>query len=653
MAQEDTNSVIELNLKAWDVRVRDLELSKKYAKESIRIADRLNYLRGLSYSYNILGNYYRAKALYDSSRFYYQKSLVIRKNLYDTVGIARSYRNIMTVEDLLGNNKKAIEIAEQGLHLLENKRFDPVVEKEKAWMKTNLGAIYHHNGNIERAIQLIHDGKTLFKKQQDEAGIAAACINMGNIYEEQMLYPKALAEYTVATPILITLDNPEELARVYNDIGNVYYYTGKLNDALIYYSKSLNIRQEYNFTDELPGSQQSMGIIYDALNKPDSATHYYQQALDQSIRCGDKEVQYESHRALGNLLYDKEDYSGSRQHLLMAERLSNEVARTTENNNLFKELSKTYSALGNSDSALLYSNQYTEMNDSLNGVLSKSIVLATELSDKEYDLKLSEGNSIRQRMFIIGMLLAILFLLVIFFLYVRFVQSKKNMQELKELVKDKELKALDAMLEGQQGERKRLATELHDTIGSMLSATKYSFKAMEKSMEKMMEENKSQYRKINSMLDETMDSVRKISHDMAAGIFTEKGLEGALSDLCQTFEQPGKMSIHLNVYGFDVPLEYNIEINLYRIVQELLSNIIKHANAREITIQLLKSTENINLTVEDDGRGFDPEEAKKKKGLGLSNIELRVKKLSGKWNIDSGKGKGSTIIIDIPIIKAT
>lgn len=93
-------------------------------------------------------------------------------------------------------------------------------------------------------------------------------------------------------------------------------------------------------------------------------------------------------------------------------------------------------------------------------------------------------------------------------------------------------------------------------------------------------------------------------------------------------------------------------MNVYRIVQELLNNIIKHANASEITIQLIKSSDNINLTVEDDGRGFDPEEARKKKGLGLSNIDLRVKKLSGRWNIDSGKGKGTTIIIDIPITKA-
>jgi len=251
------------------------------------------------------------------------------------------------------------------------------------------------------------------------------------------------------------------------------------------------------------------------------------------------------------------------------------------------------------------------------------------------------------------MLAIILCMVIIFFLYIRFTSSKKNMQQLRELVKDKELKALDAMLEGQQEERKRLATELHDTIGSMLTATKYSFKAMEKSMEIMREENKGQYQKINFMLDETMDSVRRISHDMAVGIFTEKGVEGALNDLCQTFEQPGKCRIHLNVYGFNEPMEYTMEINLYRIVQELLTNIIKHANAREVTIQLIHSGDNINLTVEDDGRGFDAEEGRKKKGMGLSNIDLRVEKLSGRWNIDSGKGRGTTIIIDIPIIKTT
>jgi hypothetical protein len=111
------------------------------------------------------------------------------------------------------------------------------------------------------------------------------------------------------------------------------------------------------------------------------------------------------------------------------------------------------------------------------------------------------------------------------------------------------------------------------------------------------------------------------------------------------------MRIHLNVFGYDESLEYNTEINIYRIVQELLTNIIRHAQANEVTIQMIKSSDNINLTVEDNGRGFDAEEAKKKKGMGLSNIELRVKKLAGSWNIDSGRGKGTTTIIDIPIKK--
>jgi signal transduction histidine kinase len=151
------------------------------------------------------------------------------------------------------------------------------------------------------------------------------------------------------------------------------------------------------------------------------------------------------------------------------------------------------------------------------------------------------------------------------------------------------------------------------------------------------------------MLDETMDSVRRISHDMAAGIFAEKGIEGALQDLCKMFEQPGKMEINLNMYGFRGKSHLTIEKNLYQIVRELLANIVKHAEAQEVTIQLIKSNENINLTVEDNGRGFDVGEARKKKGMGLSNIDRRVENLSGQWSIDSGKGRGSIVIIDIPI----
>jgi two-component system NarL family sensor kinase len=654
--QRDTSLVIELNKKGWEASVNDLELSKKYATEAIRIANRLHYAKGLSYSFNIYGSYFKAKGKYDSAVFYYTKSLEIREKIGDPVNISRSYRNIITMQGAMGDEKSGIETGLKAIDVLKPYLDNPTVLAEKAWLEVTIGGFYREEGSIEQALYLILDSKHIFSALHDQAGLAAAIMEHGSIYKYQENYRKALEEYSSLIPIYTQLDNQQELAKAYNNLGNIYYLINDYKKALFNYRKSLDIRQHYGFADDANGSLLNLGIIYETFGKLDSAAMFYKQALDQSKAVGDAELEYETRWAFGTLLYSQKKYPEALSHLLMARRMIPGANISTDNNPLLKDISKVYGALGIADSALFYSNQYALLSDSLNESLRKSIEMGSTILEKEKDIEISkaraksaEQEAKQKSMTIFGMWIGIFFLFIIFFLYYLFVRSKRNMQELREQVKDKELKVLDAMLEGQHEERKRLATELHDTIGSALAATKYLFKGMEKSLEKLLEENKGQYRKINTMLDETMESVRRISHNMASGIFTEKGMEGALADLSQTFEQAGKMRVHLSVYGFDQRPEYNTEVNLYRMVQELLTNIMKHAQAHEVTIQLIKSNENINLTVEDDGRGFDPIEARRKKGIGLSNIELRVKKLSGKWNIDSGKGRGTTVIIDIPV----
>jgi two-component system, NarL family, sensor kinase len=112
----------------------------------------------------------------------------------------------------------------------------------------------------------------------------------------------------------------------------------------------------------------------------------------------------------------------------------------------------------------------------------------------------------------------------------------------------------------------------------------------------------------------------------------------------------GQLNIEVLDFGFDDNrLEYAIEINLYRIIQELISNILKHSKASEVSIQLLKKVARLNIVVEDNGIGFDIDQIKNKKGMGLKNIESRVDSLKGEFNIDSGKGAGTTITIEIPV----
>ena len=184
----------------------------------------------------------------------------------------------------------------------------------------------------------------------------------------------------------------------------------------------------------------------------------------------------------------------------------------------------------------------------------------------------------------------------------------------------------------------------------MLSMVKLHFKSVEENIQSIKENNLAMYSKANNLLDEACEEVRKIANDLTSGVLNKFGLIPALNSLKESIEGTGQLKIEVLVFGFDENrLEYNIEINLYRIIQELISNILKHAKASEVSIQLLKKEKRLNIVVEDNGIGFDVNQTKNKKGMGLKNIESRVDSLNGEFNIDSGKGSGTTITIDIPL----
>lgn len=648
-APKDTSVVDEINKRAWQLRNNELEQSKNLAIDAINRAIVLNYQRGLSYSYNVLGHYYKVKGAYDTSLKYYRKSLEIRQNARDTISIVSSYRNIMSISKLKGNYFEAIETGKLALNLLSKKEKEPNAQIEKARVLNNMSALYLKIRDLNEAMNSALVGKKIFSSYDDKEGLASIYITLGNIYERQKEFNKALSNFQEAIKIHTQSNNERELAKAYNSLGNIYYSVLDFNRALESYRLCLNLRTKNGFDDDVPGALFNMGNIFESLGQHDSALKYLNESLRLNYASGNVEGRYETHRSISEVLNSQQKHQEAIFHLRNAYLLSHKSRALPEKLILLKLLGSTYKELGKQDSALFFFEAYDHLNDTLNEVLRRSIELESEIKGKESQLELSKEKNRLQMLIIIGMSIILLFAIALSILIYRSSRDRRGIRKLQEIIKEQELIAMDAMLEGQENERKRLSRELHDTIGSILAAAKYAFKSMEESLEKLVAENKSQYYKINTMLDEAMETVRRISHDMATGIILENGIEGALTQLCGRLEVTGKFKITLTVFGFNDKVDPIVELELYRIVQESLANTLKHANARNVSIQLTKGQTNINLIVEDDGIGFNPKDLTKKSGIGLNNMAERVKKLNGKWNIDSGKGKGTTVIVDIPI----
>lgn len=223
-------------------------------------------------------------------------------------------------------------------------------------------------------------------------------------------------------------------------------------------------------------------------------------------------------------------------------------------------------------------------------------------------------------------------------------------KKVSELIRKQEISSMEAMISGQEGERKRLGRELHDHIGSMLSTLGMHFSsAFEKATGKEVSEV-SEAKRVIELLDDTIIETRKLSHDMMTGVLNKFGLVSALRDLCDQISETGKVNVRLNSIGMEERLEAMQELNLYRISQELVSNALKHANPQTIRINLVRKKESIVLQVKDDGVGMSQSDFENGNGAGLMNISGRVVALHGKLEFVETQGIGTLIRIIVPLL---
>jgi two-component system, NarL family, sensor kinase len=240
-------------------------------------------------------------------------------------------------------------------------------------------------------------------------------------------------------------------------------------------------------------------------------------------------------------------------------------------------------------------------------------------------------------------------LLIISLLSYRNYRQKQKLQQqrINELETEKKLMATEAVLKGEEQERTRLAKDLHDGLGGMLSGIKYSLNTMKGNMV-MTAENAKAFERSMDMLDSSIKEMRRVAHNMMPEALVKFGLDTALKDFCNDINQSGALQTRYQSIGLEsADIDQTIAITIYRIVQELINNTMKHAAARNAIVQVTKTGDVLSVTVEDDGKGFDTSLLKLSKGIGWSNIQNRVEFLKGKMDVNSQTGRGTSVHIEI------
>ena len=358
---------------------------------------------------------------------------------------------------------------------------------------------------------------------------------------------------------------------------------------------------------------------------------------------------------LATIAMSKKQYPSADRYLELAKNYYENTEDPAEQRSYFGVMRELKFAEGKYEEAYQYFEKFNTLNDSLlisekvNEFSEREARYQSEKKDTQLQL---QQTTIRQKNILNYILIGgAVTLLIISLLLINNHKNKQKLQRqrIAELEKEKQLTATEAVLKGEEKERTRLAKDLHDGLGGMLSGIKYSFQTMKGNLV-MTPDNLQAFERSMDMLDSSIKEMRRVAHNMMPEALVKFGLDTALKDFCNDINQSGALEINYQSIGIENHgVDQTMAIAIYRIVQELINNSIKHASAKTAIVQVSKTDDIISITVEDDGKGFNPVILQQPKGMGWSNIQSRVEYLKGKLDVQSGPGKGTSVHIEMNV----
>lgn len=506
-------------------------------------------------------------------------------------------------------------------------------------------------GQKEQAMEATLDIAYLFSTQKHNFEKAKSLIQEYIAFAQEKGKDDLIAKgYNSWASILIE-DNPEESKKYFKK-------------ALAHNSKAFN---EQTFST----INNNLGVLYsEKLKKPDSALVYFNKNLEISIRKNDLDELCINYINIAGAYYYKGEYKKAIEFLNKADQTEITVYKNKTKSLIHKFLSFNYEALGDFENAYNHIYEYKTLQDKINAEMQdiKVSELQVFYETKEKDLEnkaLKNQNGLLESKRKINLLVlfvligVIISIILISLLTVKNAKKKQKIAEQEKLLekqklattlKEHELQNIDLMLESQEKERIKLANELHDNLGSMLATLKLNFQNLKRQKEGLMEEENKLYEKTDELIEEAYQKVRDMAHLKNSGIIGNEGLVPAVKKMADKMSILNRLEINVIPFGLKDRLDNKLEVSLFRMIQELCTNIIKHAKASEVNIYLTQHNgTDINLIIEDNGIGFDPKAIKSSDGMGLKSIEKKVEQMGGTFSIDTIMGKGTTIIIDIPL----
>jgi signal transduction histidine kinase len=623
-----------------------LNLLSKTKEDSVRVD--LYYKYGELFEMN----------LPDTAVFYYKKAKELSERIQFKQGIRLFTSYYIVILNNQGKFREALDLCREAVN-----------QYEKEGNKTNLAAAYINVGSewqylsdFEQASVFYLKALKLADELQNKRYQRVCNNNLASVFNSLLQYEKGRSYAVASLSIAKEMKDDYGIASSTINIATSDFYLKKYNESLALYKEVELLGIKMN--DNIIRMDGWLGIADNnrELKNYNEAERYYKQILSFSEQNNTPEYEMYAHMGISDMYIKQKRFADAEVYIRKGIILAQQLGTKTELRDLYLRASELYESKQDFRTSLDYQKKFRLLNDTIYSEKNTSTInqleARYEFEKKETQIKQLETDkqlqqlSIRQKN-IFNYVLAgsTIGLLIISLLSYRTYQQKQKLQQkqIAELEKEKQLLAAEAVLQGQEEERTRLAKDLHDGLGGMLSGIKYSFTTMKVNLI-LTPENALAFERSMNMLDSSIKELRLVAHNLMPENLVKFGLDTALKDFCRDITASGVIKVNYHSFGMEqLNLSQNTEVIIYRIIQELINNTIKHAEAKEAIVQLQLQNKQLQITVEDDGKGFDVNSLAIAKGIGWSNIKNRVEYLKGTVTIVSEKDKGTGITIEVNV----
>lgn len=582
----------------------NLEGMLEYAQKGLQLSEKEKEKEMSIRFLSFIGKYNGAKAKFDSARVFYNKALIIAKEINDVNYEASLYNNI--------------------------------------------ARSYTHQDNYATGISYYQKALSLYESINKKDMMALVLANIGGNYRGLGEYNVALRYLEKAKELAEEVNDMNSLSKTYMDLGNLYVELKKYDKALEYEEKAIELAKQINRIPFQAAAYQTVAFIYLELEEYEKAEKAANECLRLAKEFDEEALIQIAWNILANVYIGQGRYKETEEAAMKAWAIDSTGHLAT---NISINLAYANIYLGNKDKAVAYLSKYANLirefsNENFHQTLSE---LEVKYETEKKEIRIAALEKDRKLYLGLGFAGIVVLLLAFGLLFYRHrlnIQKRKLVEqqhrfaekEIKQLQQEKQLIATQAILDGEAAERARLARDLHDGLGGMLSVLKLNLNETRKKNREIIADNN--FEMSLEILDQTIIELRRVAHHMMPESLMRNGLKVSLEDFCRSI--PGAFFQYI---GTDNRLDSRLEILIYHCAYELINNAVKHANATQINIQLILDERLISLTVQDNGCGFDPESGTQ--GNGFSNIQTRISAYDGKMVVYSSPGNGTEITIEI------